>query len=169
MDSCIGASKHLGGRSIMNQSNRVFSLLLLTIFLNSVGFAAETSPSKEPPKESATKSPPKKKTTKTKKPKVQKFVGDISAVDNKSGAVSVKGTAGEKNFVTQDAAKDAVERLSVGDRVRVQYSEKEGKLVATSVRRVKLPQTKTKPAEESTKSKIKKAPDQQKQSKDAVK
>ena len=153
----------------MSQSNRVFSVLLLTIFLNGVGFSAETPASTASPKESATKSPPKKKTAKEKKPKVQRFVGDISAVDNKSGAVSVKGTAGEKNFITQDAAKDAVERLKVGDRVRVQYSEKEGKLVATSVRRVKLPQTKNKAAEESTKSKTAKTPDQQKKSKDAVK
>jgi len=144
-------------------------MLLLTIFLNGAGFAAETPAGKEPAKESAIKSSPKKKTTKAKKPKVQKFVGNISTLDTKSGAVSVKGTAGEKSFVTQDAAKDAVERLSVGDRVRVQYSEKNGKLMATSVRRVKLPQTKTKTAKASTQSKTKKAPDPQNRSKDAVK
>jgi len=153
----------------MSQLNRVFSMLLLTIFLNGLGFAAEKPAGKEPPKESATKSPPKKKTAKAKKPKVQKFVGNISTLDTKSGAVSVKGSAGERSFVTQDAAKDAVERLSVGDRVRVQYSEKNGKLMATSVRRVKLPQTKTKTANGSTKSKTTKAPDQQNPSKDAVK
>jgi len=137
--------------------------------LAGLSFGAETPPPKDTTKESAKTTPPKKKSTTAKKPKVQKFVGNISAVDTKSGAVSVKGTAGEKNFITQDAAKDAVERLKVGDRVRVQYSEKEGKLVATSVRRVKLPQTKNKAAEESTKSKTAKTPDQQKKSKDAVK
>ena len=54
------------------------------------------------------------------------------------GTVSVKNDASEKNFTTQDAAKDAIERLTVGDRVKVVYSEKEGKLVATSVRRLKV-------------------------------
>lgn len=98
---------------------------------------------------------------------MQKFVGNISSVDTKSGAVSVKGTAGEKNFITQDAAKDALERLTVGDRVRVQYTEKDGKLMTASVRRVKLPQTK--PPEETSKSKSTKANEPQKPVKEAVK
>ena len=146
---------------------RLFSVALLSLFLSGVGMAAETSPNKEPPKDSVKKPTTPKKTTKTKKPKVQKFVGNISSVDTKSGAVSVKGTAGEKNFITQDAAKDALERLTVGDRVRVQYTEKDGKLMTASVRRVKLPQTK--PPEETSKSKSTKANEPQKPVKEAVK
>ena len=153
----------------MSRVHKLLAVPLFVMLLAGLAFGAETPTTKDTTKESAKTAPPKKKSTTAKKPKVQKFVGDISAVDTKSGAVSVKGTAGEKNFVTQDAAKDAVERLKVGDRVRVQYSEKEGKLVATSVRRVKLPQTKNKAAEESTKTKTAKTPDQQKKSKDAVK
>jgi hypothetical protein len=144
---------------------RLFSLALLSLYLSGVGMAAETPANKEPPKDSVKKPTAPKKTTKTKKPKVQKFVGNISAVDTKSGEVSVKGTAGEKNFITQDAAKDALERLAIGDRVRVQYTEKDGKFMTSSVRRVKLPQTKTKAAEETSKSKSTKATDSQKPAK----
>ena len=148
---------------------RLFSVVFLLLFLSDVAISAETPPSKEPPKETVKKPTTPKKTTKTKKPKMQKFVGNISAVDTKSGSVSVKGTAGEKNFITKDAAKDALERLTIGDRVRVQYTDQEGKLTTSSVRRVKLPQTKTKPTEETSKSKTTKAPDQQKPTKEAVK
>lgn len=150
----------------MSKITKLLWVGLLAIFLNGLTFAAETPPSQEPAKPAAKSAQPKKKAAKAKKPKVQKFVGNISAVDTKTGAVSVKGTAGEKNFMTQDAAKDALERLAVGDRVRVQYSEKDGKLAATSVRRVKLPQSKAKSAAPGAKAK---APDQQKPSKDAAK
>jgi hypothetical protein len=152
----------------MSRWVRLFSAAFLAMFFNGLSMAAEAPPATAPPKESATKPPPaKKKLTKTKKPKVQKFVGNISAVDTKSGAVSVKGTSGEKNFITQDAAKDALERLAVGDRVRVQYTEKDGKFMTSSVRRLKLPQTK--PADDNPKSKSTKTPDTQKQPKEAIK
>jgi hypothetical protein len=130
----------------MSAIHKLWAAPLFAFLLSGLSFAAETPSTKEPAKESAKTAPVKKKATKPKKPKVQKFVGNISSVDAKTGAVSVKGSAGEKSFITQDAAKDALERLAVGDRVRIQYSERDGKLAATSVRRVKLPQTKTKPS-----------------------
>lgn len=153
----------------MSRIHKLLAAPLFVILLAGSSFGAETPASRDTKVESAKTAQPKKKTTKAKKPKMQKFVGNISAVDTKTGAVSVKGTAAEKNFVTQDAAKDAVERLTVGDRVRVQYSEKDGKLMATSVRRVKLPQTKAKPTDESAKNKTYKAPSQKNQTKEALK
>jgi len=156
----------------MSKFIQLLSMVFLAFYLNGVGLAAETAPMKEPAtkvpaKETAKPAQAKKKTAKAKKPKIQKFVGNISAVDTKTGAVSVKGTDAEKNFITQDAAKDALERLAVGDRVRIQYSEKDGKLAATSVRRVKLAQTKT--TKSSTPTSNAKTPVQQKPTKDAVK
>ncbi len=130
----------------MSGIHKLWAAPLFAFLLLGLSFGAETPSTKEPAKESAKTAPVKKKATKPKKPKVQKFVGNISSVDAKTGTVSVKGSAGEKSFITQDAAKDALERLAVGDRVRIQYSERDGKLAATSVRRVKLPQTKTKPS-----------------------
>jgi len=58
-------------------------------------------------------------------------------MDSRGGTLSIHGAAGEKRFVVQDAAKDAVERLAVGDHVRVTYTEKSGRFMASSVRRVK--------------------------------
>lgn len=149
----------------MSRIHQLLAAPLFALLLSGLAFSAETPSTKEPAKESAKTAPAKKKSTKVKKPKVQKFVGNISSVDTKTGAVSVKGAAGDKSFITQDAAKDALERLAVGDRVRVQYSEKDGKLAATSVRRVKLPQTK-KPSTTNPKAKT---PEQQTPTKDAVK
>ena len=118
-------------------------LPLLMFAVSAVSFAADVPAAKE-----LTAAPTKKTGTqsakKTKKVTPRKFTGNISALDTKTGAVSVKGSSEEKNFMTKDAAKDALERLSVGDRVRVTYSEKEGKDVATSVRRLKLPPSKSK-------------------------
>jgi len=153
----------------MIRIHKILATSLLVILLAGLSFGAETPSTKDAVKEGVKTAPMKKNSTKAKKPKVQKFVGNISAVDTKAGLVTVTGTTGEKNFVTQDAAKDALERLSVGDRVRVQYTEKDGKLVTASVRRLKLPQTKTKATEETTKKKSTKTADQQKPTKEPVK
>jgi hypothetical protein len=107
---------------------------LLTAVLWGVGVAADNPTPKNPPAVGENKAAPEK----PKKPGSQKFQGAITALDAKVGTVSVKNDASEKNFITQDAAKDAIERLTVGDRVKIVYSEKEGKLVATSVRRLKV-------------------------------
>ena len=104
---------------------------LLTFVLWGVGSAAENPSAKNPPAAGEKKAAPEKS-------KKGKFQGAITALDAKAGTVSVKSEADEKNFITQDAAKDAIERLTVGDRVKVAYSEKEGQLLATSVRRVKV-------------------------------
>ena len=144
----------------MGPISRTFLIVASTLCVSVAGFAAEKTPAKAPSTAPIEKSQPK--TTKTAKtPKALKYRGDISAIDAASGVVSVKGQAGEKQFVTQDAAKDAVERLSVGDNVRVIYSEIDKKLVATSVRRMKAKQVKA----AATKAADRKAPVPQKDSK----
>jgi hypothetical protein len=125
----------------MGRMYRTFFIVGLSLCFTAAGLAAEKTPAKAPSTAPLQNSQPKKtKTAKT--PKALKYRGGISAIDTASGVVSVKGQAGEKQFVTQDAAKDAVERMSVGDNVRVIYSEKDKKLVATSVRRTKVKQVK---------------------------
>jgi len=109
---------------------------LLVFGLCGAGFAAEKAVTKSMATPTAQKSQ-KADTKQTKSTKPLKFRGDVSAIDSNNGSVSVKGQAGEKRFVTENTAKDAVERLAVGDAVRVTYSEKDGKLVASSVRRMK--------------------------------
>jgi len=148
----------------MGRIAQTFLIVASALCLSAAGFAAEKTPAKAPSTAPIEKSQPKKtKTAKT--PKALKYRGDISAIDVASGTVSVKGQAGEKQFVTQDAAKDAVERMSVGDNVRVIYSEKDKKLVATSVRRLTAKQVKAAAA----KTPDSKSPAPQKDSKAKVK
>jgi hypothetical protein len=152
------------GGAIMNRKLQLL-ILILAFCLAGTVIAGENLTSKESSSESA-KKPPPKKVSKTKKPKAQKFVGNITAIDTKTGAMSVKGTAGEKNFTAQDIDKEALERLVAGDRVRISYAEKNGKLVASSVRRLKLAKSKTKPTPQISKSKTE---DLQKETKEKVK
>jgi len=149
----------------MKWARRMLLIPIVMFGVSAVSFAADAPPTKE-----STAAPAKKTgaqtTKKTKKATPRKFTGNISALDTKTGAVSVKGSSDEKNFMTKDAAKDALERLTVGDRVRVTYSEKDGKAVATSVRRLKLPQSKSKTTAPNAKS----APTgEQKETKDKTK
>jgi len=125
----------------MGRIARTFLIVGSALCVSVAGFAAEKTPAKSPSTAPLQKSQPKN-TKSAKTPKSLKYRGDITAIDPAGGTVSVKGPAGEKKFVTQDTAKDAVERLSVGDNVRVIYSEKDKKLVASSVRRFKAKQVK---------------------------
>jgi len=126
-------------------------LLFLTSSLRA-GFAADSTPAKsaapESGKNAADKKPPDKKAKSTGAAKPQRLKGEITALDVKAGTVSVNSASGEKSFVTQDAAKDTLEILKIGEQVKVTYSEKDKRLVATSLRRIK---PKTASAETKTK------------------
>lgn len=119
-------------------------VLMFLITPASAVMAAESAPAKtvtlETEKKAAEKKPAQKKPktgSATKATKPLKLTGEITAVDIKAGTVSVKGASGEKSFTTQDAAKDTLEIVKVGERVRVSYSEKNGKLVTASMKRMK--------------------------------
>ena len=126
---------------------KLFHCLSVVLFLvnpTEAVLAAESAPAKnaapESEKKAAEKKPAEKKaktTSATKTTKPQRLKGEITAMDAKAGTVSVKGTSGEKTFTTQDAARDTLEIVKVGEHVRVTYSEKDGKSVATSMKRMK--------------------------------
>ena len=126
---------------------KLFHCLTVLLFLanwTEAVLAAESVPAKnaapESEKKAAEKKPAEKKaktTSATKSTKPQRLKGEITAMDAKVGTVSVKGASGEKSFTTQDAAKDTLEIVKVGEQVRVTYSEKDGKSVATSMKRMK--------------------------------
>jgi len=115
------------------------TVLVLLVYSTEAVSAAESAPAKNAASESEKKPAEKKaKTTSaTKTTKPQRLKGEITALDAKAGTVSIKGTSGEKSFTTQDAARDTLEIVKVGEHVRVTYSEKDGKLVATSLKRMK--------------------------------
>jgi hypothetical protein len=119
---------------MMNRESGLLLVALLFFSFCRAGFSADKAPIKSSAASSARASQPSsaKKTT-----KLLKYRGKVSAMNFRGGTLSINGAAGEKRFVVQDAAKDAVERLAVGDHVRVTYTEKSGRFVASSVRRVK--------------------------------
>lgn len=124
----------------MRRLCRCFTVLLLLSNFTAAGLAADSAPAKDAAPASGKKTAEKKaKTTKPAKP--QRLKGEIAALDAEAGTVSVKSAKGEKSFLTQDAAKDSLEVLKVGERVRVIYLEKDGKSVATSLRRIKTRNT----------------------------
>jgi hypothetical protein len=127
----------------MAQVSRWFLVVLLVFGVSSVGFGADSAPAKNSTSSSETK-PKADKGKKTTASKPQKLKGEITVLDTKTGTLTVKGPTDSKSFVTQDAAKDSVERMTVGEQVRVVYSEKEGKLLATSVKRMKIKSSSTK-------------------------
>jgi len=133
-----------------------FTVLLFLVNSTQAVLAAESVPAQnaapESEKKAAEKKPAEKKakakaTSATKTTKPQRLKGEITAMDAKAGTVSVKGTSEEKTFTTQDAAKDTLDIVKVGEHVRVTYSEKDGKSVATSMKRMK-PKTATSGAKE---------------------
>ncbi|MBM4262175.1 MAG: hypothetical protein FJ145_12190 [Deltaproteobacteria bacterium] len=118
------------------KTNRTWLLTpLLTLALYGLAVSAESAATKTAPAPSSeTKEAPRK----TKKPTALRFRGQITALDAKTGTLSVKSDVSEKNFSTQDSAKESIARMTVGDRVKVTYTDKEGKLFASSVRRLKV-------------------------------
>jgi hypothetical protein len=117
-----------------------FATPLIIVILFGAGFAADSVPAKgSPSKAEKNGSDPKDK--KTEAPSRRRFKGEITSLDTKASTFSVKSTAGEKTFVTQDAAEESIKRIAVGERVRVTYLEKDGKQIATSVVRLKAKHT----------------------------
>lgn len=74
------------------------------------------------------------------KPKTLSATGEIVSIDAKGGTLAVKVKDKELSFTaTTKAAKSALEKLKTGDRVRVSYTEQDGKMMASSIRAAKAP------------------------------
>ena len=72
---------------------------------------------------------------KSEKAKTNRLTGEITSVDVKAGTFTVKGKDKEINLVADSkSTKAEVEKFKVGDTVRVSYTEKDGKMIARSVR-----------------------------------
>jgi hypothetical protein len=120
----------------MRQDLTSFMTLLLIVILFGTGFAVDSTPAK-----GSALGAEKKTSNKDKKPEAhsrRRFKGEITSLDKKASTFSVKSTAGEKSFATQDAAEESVKKIAVGERVRVSYFEKDGKQIATSIIRLKV-------------------------------
>ena len=74
--------------------------------------------------------------------KAKSATGEVVSVDAKAGMLSVKAKDKEMSFSAESkAAKDTLEKVKKGDTVTVSYTEKDGKMVASSVSSAKAKKT----------------------------
>ncbi|HEU4344645.1 MAG TPA: DUF5666 domain-containing protein [Candidatus Binatia bacterium] len=60
--------------------------------------------------------------------------GEVTSVDAKKGMLTVKTKEKEVDLTADSKTKSALDKVKVGDMVRVSYTEKDGKMIATSVK-----------------------------------
>jgi Cu/Ag efflux protein CusF len=61
--------------------------------------------------------------------------GEVTSVDAKSGQLTVKAKDKDLNLMAESkSAKNALDKVKVGDTVRVTYTDKDGKMVVSSVK-----------------------------------
>jgi len=98
---------------------KVLVIALTVLAFSGVSFAADT----------ATKS----------KPKAMSATGAVTAVDAKAGTLSVKTKDRDLDLTATSKGKGALGKVKVGDMVKVSYTEKDGKMSASSITMVKAP------------------------------
>jgi hypothetical protein len=113
---------------------RVLIVALTTLAFSSIGFAQEKKTTPATPAAPATE----KKTEKSEKPKTSRVTGEVTSVDAKAGTLNVKAKDKDLKLTAESSsAKGALEKVKVGDMVKVSYTEKDGKMVASSVDKTK--------------------------------
>jgi len=117
---------------------RILIVALTSLAFSSVSFAQAKPATPATP---ATPAPPameKKTEMRSEKAKAGGLTGEVTSVDAKAGTLTVKGKEKEINLAADSkSTKAAVEKLKVGDRVRVSYTEKDGKMIVSSVKAAK--------------------------------
>jgi hypothetical protein len=121
---------------------RLFVISLVALAFAAAGFA-QTTPA-TPAKPAA---PEKKMETKSEKPKPTTVTGEVTSVDAKAGMLGVKTKDKDLNLTAESkSTKSALGKVKMGDQVKVTYTEKNGKMVASSVAKAKAPAKAKEPA-----------------------
>ena len=108
---------------------------ILAIALTSLAFSSVSFAQAKPATPATPATPAAPAMEKSEKAKTNRLTGEITSVDVKAGTFTVKGKDKEINLVADSkSTKAEVEKLKVGDTVRVSYTEKDGKMIASSVR-----------------------------------
>jgi hypothetical protein len=111
---------------------QIFKLVVVAVtalFFGAVASAQDTKPGKMG--KSSADSPKTEKST----AKSGTATGEVTSVDDKSGMLTVKAKDKNLDFMAESkSAKNALDKVKVGDTVRVTYTDKDGKMVASSVK-----------------------------------
>ena len=111
----------------MKNMLKVLVIALTALAFSGAGFAADTAAPKTE--------------MKAEKPKAMSATGAVTAVDAKAGTLSVKTKDKDLDLTATSKAKSALGKVKVGDMVKVSYTEKDGKMNASSLSVVKSPST----------------------------
>ena len=103
---------------------KVLVIALTALAFSGASFAADT----------ATKT-----TTKSEKPKAMSATGAVTAMDAKAGTLTIKTKDKDLDLTASSKVKTALGKVKVGDTVKVSYTEKDGKMNASSISVVKAP------------------------------
>jgi Cu/Ag efflux protein CusF len=125
----------------MKSTAKSFLVAAVVLAFSGLGVAAEKT---DKPMEPA----PSKVT----KPKTTTATGEVKSVDAKAATLTVKVKDKDVDLSAQSkSAKSALGKVKVGDMVKVSYTEKDGKMTATSITPVKAPEKKSEPAMDKSK------------------
>jgi ribosomal 50S subunit-recycling heat shock protein len=114
----------------MKTTVKTLVIALIVLTFSGLSFAQEKAATPAAPAKTATKA------------KATRITGEVTSVDAKAGTLAVKTKDKDVNLDTDAKAKAALKDVKVGDMVRVSYTEKDGKMVASSVGKAKAPAAK---------------------------
>lgn len=107
--------------------------------LVTLAFAGSSFAQAKPATPASPASPPKKAEVKAEKAKTSRLSGVVTSADVKTGVLTVKAKDKDMSFTAKTkAAMAALGKVKVGDRVRISYSEKNGKLIVHSISESKI-------------------------------
>jgi len=126
---------------------RVLIVTLITVAFSGISFAQAKPATPATPATPPAPAMEKKTEMKSEKAKTTRITGEVTSVDSKAGTLTVKTKDKETNLIADSNAKGALEKVKVGDMVKATYTEKDGKMLASSIAGVK---SKAKKSEKAT-------------------
>lgn len=126
---------------------RVLVVALITVAFSGISFAQDKPATPATPATPPAPAMEKKTEMKSEKAKTTRITGEVTSVDSKAGTLTVKTKDKETNLIADSNAKGALGKVKVGDMVKATYTEKDGKMLASSIAGVK---SKAKKSEKAT-------------------
>jgi hypothetical protein len=108
---------------------------VLVIALTSLAFSGVSFAQAKPATPATPATPGAPAMEKSERTRTNSVIGEVTSADAKAGTFTVKAKDKQINLVADSkSTKAALEKLKVGDMVRVSYTEKDGKMIASSVK-----------------------------------
>ena len=119
----------------MKNMIKVLVIALTSLAFNGVSFAQAKPATPATPATPSAPAMENKTEMKSEKAKTNRVTGEVTSLDAKAGTFAVKTKDKEINLTADSkSTKGALEKLKMGDMVRVSYTEKDGKMIANSVK-----------------------------------